>query len=61
MCLHLQEQRVNYCEHLVHAWGYSYQFAKGFWYSVIHGIFPFLYTKSATTLVRNMYGELIRK
>ena len=61
MLEHLREQRVSYCEHLVQAWGYTYYFTKGMWYSFIHGIYPGYYRSDSTDLIRSMYFDLLTK
>jgi len=60
-CRHLREQKLDYIDHLIQAWGYSYQFAKGFVYSFIHGLYPDLFTTDATNLIRTMYMDVLAK
>jgi Family of unknown function (DUF6356) len=48
----------TYIQHLGHALGYSGRmFAAGFC-ALTHAIFPFLFEKTASTIVKKMYAEM---
>lgn len=51
----------SYIEHLVHAASYALRlFAAGFC-ALTHAIFPFLFEKTASNLIKQMYAEMMAR
>jgi hypothetical protein len=51
----------TYFQHLVHALSYSARmFAAGFC-ALTHAIFPFLFEKTASTIVKKMYADMTNR
>jgi hypothetical protein len=58
---HPESLDESYLEHLVHAASYASRlFAAGFC-ALTHAIFPFLFEKTASNLIKQMYAEMMAR
>ena len=48
----------TYGQHFGHAMGYSGRLFKASFCAFMHGLFPFLFEKTASTAIRAMYAEM---
>jgi len=56
---HLRDEKVGYFQHLGRAWWLAAQSGIATLMLVVHGIFPFVWVRSASSLIRRLYLETL--
>ncbi|MGL4243017.1 MAG: DUF6356 family protein [Beijerinckiaceae bacterium] len=55
---HPEALNESYLQHLRHAMSYSGRLFAASFCAFAHGLFPFLFEKTASNAIRTMYGEM---
>ncbi len=55
---HLHDVNETYLQHMGHALSYAGRLAAAAFCALVHALLPFLFVKTASNLIREMYGEM---
>jgi hypothetical protein len=55
---HPEALNESYGQHMGHAMSYAGRLFAAAFCAFVHGLFPFLFEKSASNAIRSMYGEM---
>jgi hypothetical protein len=55
---HLKEKRLSYCEHLTHAFYYSFASCKAAIFFFIHGLYPDVFETAGSDTLREVIHRL---
>jgi hypothetical protein len=55
---HLREKRLSYCEHLTHAFYYSFASCKAAVFFFIHGLYPDVFETAGSDTLREVVKQL---
>jgi hypothetical protein len=55
---HLREKRLSYCEHLTHAFYYSFASCKAAVFFFIHGLYPDVFETAGSDTLREVTHRL---
>ncbi len=55
---HLHDVNETYLQHMGHALSYAGRLAAAAVCALVHALLPFLFVKTASNLIREMYGEM---
>ena len=58
---HPSSVQLTYLQHMYRSFQFSFQLAKGSICSLIHGVFPFLFTTYSSDLIKELYFQLVKE